>query len=307
MDEQYAGICGISESELIRDFDSELNVLAEKKNISKAEAFTEMKKRYDGYHFARESEDMYNPFSVLNTFHKRDFAYYWFATGTPTFLVGMLKDGNFDIPDLDGNIRISSADITDFRMESNNPVPLLYQSGYLTVKGYDPMFDEYILGYPNEEVKYGFVSELMPAYMPRWTGNREFSASRFVKALMKGDVEEFMTVMQAFFANIPYDLSDRTERHYQLVFYLLFTLMGQFVRTEVKSARGRADAVVKLPDAIYVFEFKMDETATAEDALKQINDRAYTIPYTADGRKLIKIGAEFSVGERRLSRWIVEN
>jgi hypothetical protein len=307
MDEMFANICGISETELIRDFEPELTALAAKEGITHNEAFIKLKKYYDGYHFAIKGEDMYNPFSVLNAFKKRNFSYYWFSTGTPTFLVKMLKDKNFELPDLENNVHISSGNIADYRVEWNNPVPILYQSGYLTIKGYDAMFDEYILGYPNEEVKYGFVNELMPMYMPHWKNGQGFSASRFVKALMKGDVEEFMTVMQAFFADIPYDLSDRTERHYQLVFYLIFTLMGQFVRTEVKSVRGRADAVVNTSDAIYVFEFKTEKNATAEDALKQIDNKGYMLPYAAEGRKLVKIGAEFSVEKRGLSRWIVEN
>jgi hypothetical protein len=308
MDEEYAAICGISETELVRDFEPELQALAAKRGLTRDEAFAEMKKRYDGYHFAKESEDVYNPFSVLNTFAKRDFANYWFQTGTPTFLVRMLQAGNFEIPDLENNIHISADSIADYRVEWNNPVPVLYQSGYLTVKDYDPMFNEYILGYPNEEVKYGFLRELLPAYLPAESCMlNDFFAGKFVRELMNGDVEGFMTDMRAFFASIPYDLSDKTERHYQLVFYLLFALMGQFVETEVKSARGRADAVVKTAGAIYVFEFKMDANATAEAALKQIDDKGYLIPYIADGRHLVKIGAEFSEEERGLSRWIVED
>jgi hypothetical protein len=135
----------------------------------------------------------------------------------------------------------------------------------------------------------------------------DFFAGKFTKYLMEGNAEKFMTSIRAFFASIPYDLSYRTERHYQFVFYLIFTLMGQFIRTEVKSARGRADAVVKTADAIYVFEFKMEKNATAEKALEQIDRKGYLIPYTADGRKLVKIGAEFSAEERTLSRWIVKS
>ncbi|MDR0574827.1 MAG: ATP-binding protein [Tannerella sp.] len=307
MDERFAGICGISETELARYFEPELQALAEKRGITRDEAFAEMKKLYDGYHFAKECEDMYNPFSVLNTFAKRDFAYYWFQTGTPTFLIKMLKEGNVDITDLENNIYISAASITDYRTEWNNPVPVLYQSGYLTIKRYDSAFDEYVLGYPNEEVKYGFINELLPIYAPQWVNSQNFSASRFVKCLLKDDVEEFMTSIRAFFASIPYDLSDRTERYYQLVFYLIFTLMGQFIRTEVKGARGRADAVVETADTIYVFEFKMEENASAEKALEQIDNKGYLIPYTADGRKLVKVGAEFSAEERILSRWIVKS
>jgi hypothetical protein len=307
MDERYSGICGISETELIRDFEPELQALAEKRGLTRDEAFAEMKKRYDGYHFAKECEDIYNPFSVLNTFAKRDFAYYWFQTGTPTFLVNMLKKSQIDIRRIDGDISMPANFITDYRSGDDNPVPILYQSGYLTIKSYDAMFDAYVLGYPNEEVKHGFLQELLPSYLPadRYLLN-DFFAGTFVKYLLKGDTEGFMTALRAFFASIPYDLSDRTERHYQMVFYLIFTLMGQFVQTEVKSARGRADAVVKTVDTIYVFEFKMEENATAEKALEQIDDKGYLIPHTADARRLVKIGAEFSAEERGLSRWVVK-
>ena len=308
MSEQFSGICGISETELIRDFEPELQALAAKRGITRDEAFAKIKKLYDGYHFAKECEDMYNPFSVLNTFADKDFAYYWFKTGTPTFLVNMLKNGQMDIRQIDDNISISAISITDYRIEDNDPVPVLYQAGYLTIKSYDAMFDAYELGYPNEEVKYGFLRELLPAYLPaeRHLLN-DFFAGKFTKYLMEGDVEKFMTAIRAFFASIPYDLSYKTERHYQLVFYLIFTLMGQFIRTEIKSARGRADAVVKTANTIYVFEFKLEKNATAEKALEQIDNKGYLIPYTADGRKLVKVGAEFSVEERTLSRWIVKS
>ncbi|MDR1645837.1 MAG: PD-(D/E)XK nuclease domain-containing protein [Tannerellaceae bacterium] len=194
--------------------------------------------------------------------------------------------------------------ITDYRTGDNNPLLILYQTGYLTIKSYDAMFDAYVLGYPNEEVKYGFSWKLLPAYLPveRYELN-DFFAGKFVKELMSGDVEGFMTDMRAFFATILYNLNDRTERHYQLLFYLLFTLMGQFVQTEVRSVRVRIDASVKNADTIYVFEFKISGNGTAEDALKQIDEKGYLIPYTANGRRIVKVGVEFSFAERGLSRW----
>jgi hypothetical protein len=249
---------------------------------------------------------MYNPFSLLNTFAKLEFANYWYQTGTPTFLVQMLKDINFDIRKMaDGQVSATAEFLTDYRVDNKDPIPVLYQSGYLTIKGYDPLFDTFFLGFPNGEVKYGFLRNLLPAYAPADSIlMNAFYAGDFIRDLMAGNVDGFMGRMQAMFASIPYDLSDRTERHYQLVFYLLFTLMGQFVQTEVKSAKGRADAVVKTSDTVFVFEFKMDTGGTAEDAMKQIEDRAYPIPYAAEGRKTVKIGAEFSAEERMPSRWI---
>jgi hypothetical protein len=303
MDEQFSGICGISEAELLRDFQPELQALADKREITRDEAFAEMKKRYDGYHFAKKSEDMYNPFSVLNTFFKRDFNYYWFQTGTPTFLVKMLKDVDFDIPTLENDVKIPAYAVMDYRVENRDPVPVLYQSGYLTIKGYDDWIQEYTLGFPNEEVKYGFFIELLMVYMPGKATQGEFYAGRFVRDLWENNIDGFMTRLQAFFAGVPYDLHNKGEKYYQTVFYMLFRLMGQFIEVEQRSAAGRADAVVTTKDTVYVFEFKLAGNATAEDALKQIDDRGYLIPYTAGGKKLVKIGVEFNAEERSLSRW----
>jgi hypothetical protein len=303
MNEAYAGICGISESELLREFEPELHALADKTGESYEDTLAEMKKRYDGYHFARNSEGMYNPFSVLNTFASMEFRDYWFKTGTPTFLVNLLRREDFDIRNLKGDVTIEARSITDYRPESNNPVPILYQSGYLTIRDYDKQFDEYVLGFPNGEVEYGFLHELLPAYAPHdMTG--DFSVGKFARDLQAGNVDAFMTRLRAFFAGIPYELNDQTERHYQTVFYLVFKLMGQFIEAEQRSAAGRADATVITADTVYVFEFKLAGSATAEDALKQIDDRGYLIPFTAGNRKTVKIGAEFNTTERTLSRWL---
>jgi Holliday junction resolvase-like predicted endonuclease len=182
----------------------------------------------------------------------------------------------------------------------------LYQSGYLTIKGYDKKFNEFTLGFPNEEVKYGFLNELLPAYVPQYVVQQNFSAAAFVRTLEAGDIDGFMNTVQAFYSSIPYDLiknEHKTERYYQFIFYLLVTLMGQFIQTEVKTATGRIDAIIKTADTIFVFEFKMAHYGTADEALAQIDTKEYLLPYTADGRKLVKIGAEFSEQERGLNRW----
>ncbi|MDR1096765.1 MAG: AAA family ATPase, partial [Tannerella sp.] len=226
MSEQYAGICGISETELIRNFEPELQALAAKKSLTRDEAFAEMKKRYDGYHFAKVSEDMYNPFSILNTFMDLDFAYYWFATGTPTFLAKALRNQNYDIRKLEDDVYIAATSIMDYRYENQDLVPLLYQSGYLTIKSYEQDEDAYILGFPNEEVKYGFLNELLPAFVLTPIATGKFSIILFLRQLKSGDIEGFMTSLKAFFAAIPYDAIEqkhRDEQYYQHVFYLLFT------------------------------------------------------------------------------------
>jgi hypothetical protein len=274
--------------------------------MSRNETLAELKKRYDGYHFAKESEGIYNPYSLLNTFTKLDFADYWYQTGTPTFLVKLIRNLAIDIGKFDNDVTIGARDIDVYRVGETSSIPILYQSGYLTIKRYDQQFDEYILGFPNEEVRYGFLNDLLPAYAPESRiRSGEFAAARFVKDLLAGKLDDCMTRLQAFFASIPYDLSAKTERDYQTIFYLLFTLMGQYTQTEVKSANGRADAVVKTSDFIYVFEFKLDKNDSAEAALAQIGDKGYLIPFTADGRKLVKIGVEFSHDGHGISRWLV--
>jgi len=309
LDENFAEICGISEPELLQNFQPEIQALSERRKITYKQAFTELKKRYDGYHFAKVSADIYNPFSVLNTFAKLDFAYYWFATGTPTFLAKALKNQNYDIRKFDDDVIIDVNSVMDYRVENKNLIPLLYQTGYLTIKKYEQEGDFFVLGFPNEEVKYGFLNELLPAFVstPIATGN--FSIIEFMQQIKNGDIDGFMNSLKAFFADIPYDAieqKNRNEQYYQHVFYLLFTLMGQFVQTEVKNNKGRADAVVKTANHIYVFEFKMDDNATAEDALAQINGKDYAIPYIADHRKTVKVGVEFSQIERGIKRWLIE-
>ncbi len=309
LETKYAGICGISETELLLNFQPEIQELAKQTKKTYDETVAELKKRYDGYRFAKKGDNMYNPFSVLHVFESMDFGYYWFKTGTPTFLVKALKNNNYDIRKFENDVTVAVNSIDDYRMNETSLEPLLYQSGYLTIKSYDAVIDSFTLGFPNEEVKYGFLNELLPAYVPQVIFDNSFSVISFIKAIRSGNVEDFMVLLKAFYASIPYDLEenrDKDEKFYQLIFYLLFTLMGQFIETEVKSATGRADAVVKTVDSIYVFEFKMDEHATANDALAQINDKGYLIPYTADNRRLVKIGVAFSIASKGLKEWIIE-
>jgi hypothetical protein len=231
-----------------------------------------------------------------------EFAYYWFETGTPTFLIEQMKQSNFDPLRFAENIAIPARAINDYRAGGDNPVPLLYQSGYLTIVGYEN--GRYILDFPNEEVRHGFFEELLPVYTYRPPGYEEFFADYFVDDLRAGNVDGFMTRMRAFFANIPYELNDQTERHYQLVFFLVVTLLGQYAQTEVHRARGRADMVVETKDTVYVFEFKLN--GTAEEALKQIDAKDYALSYETGNRKIVKIGAEFDKDTRNIERWLTE-
>ena len=201
------------------------------------------------------------------------------------------------------SVEVSAASLTDDRADINNPIPMIYQSGYLTIKDYDSEFRRYILGFPNDEVKYGFLNFVVPFYTPRSVTEMPFYIGNFVKELREGDPESFLTRMRAFFADFPYELNDKTERHYQVVLYLVFKLLGQFTEAEVRSARGRADAVVWTPHYIYLFEFKLD--GDAQVALRQIDEKGYLIPYTVDSRRVFRIGVNFDAKERNLGKWVI--
>ena len=303
MKPQYATVCGITQRELEVTFAPELNRLAEANGLTYEETLNKMTALYDGYHFCEFAEGVFNPFSVLNVFDGYKFSNYWFQTGTPTFLVELLKESEYDLRTLIDGIEASASSFTEYRVDANNPIPLIYQSGYLTIKDYDKRFGNYLLKFPNDEVRYGFMDFLVPYYTSVVDDERGFYIGKFVRELESGEVDAFLNRLQAFFADFPYELSDATERHYQVVFYLVFKLMGQFTDAEVRSARGRADAVVKTPKYIYVFEFKLN--GTAEQALQQIDEKGYLIPYQADGREVVKVGVEFSAEKRNIGRWLL--
>lgn len=299
----YTTLCGMTRAEIEAVFAPELQSLARGNGLTYEEAMDKLGRQYDGYHFNyRNWEGMFNPFSVLNTFSTGLFENAWFASGTPTFLAEMLRKTDFDLRDLDG-IEVSSASLSDDCADIHNPVPMIYQSGYLTIKKYDPQFGLYTLGFPNEEVKYGFLNFVAPFYTPVASTDTAFYIGKFVRELTSGDVEAFLERLRCFFADFPYELNTKTERHYQVVFYLVFKLMGQFTEAEVRSARGRADAVVKTADYTYVFEFKLD--GSAEAALQQIEEKGYSFPYGADGRKLVKVGVSFDAEQRNLGEWLI--
>lgn len=298
---RYSTLCGMTQTEIETTFAPELETLGSVNQLNPKETIDALARQYDGYRFSEDQiEGVFNPFSVLSSLAESKLRNYWFATGTPTFLVEILKKTRYDLRKLDG-IEVTAASLSDDRANIDNPIPMIYQSGYLTIKAYDERFRFYKLGFPNEEVKYGFLNFAMPFYTSVSENEAPFYIGKFVHELEEGDVDAFLTRMRAFFADFPYELNDKTERHYQVVFYLVFKLMGQYVDAEIRSARGRADAVVKTQDAIYVFEFKLD--GSVEDALKQIDDKGYLIPYTVDGRRLYKIGVNFDVEQRNLGEW----
>lgn len=297
----YATICGMTKAEIERDFQPELAALGAMNKLTYEQTINELTKRYDGYCFSEfQTEGIFNPFSVLNALEQKRFSSYWFATGTPTMLVDMLKKTDYDLRQLDG-IEVPAAALTDYRADYHNPVPIIYQSGYLTIKEYDPMKNFYVLGYPNAEVEYGWLNFITPYYTPLSESSAPFYIGKFWDELRAADVDAFMERLRAFFADMPYELNDKTERHYQNIFYIVFKLLGQYIDVEVRSARGRADAVVKTTDYIYIFEFKLN--GSVDEALRQIDEKGYLIPYTVDSRQLVKVGASFDKEMRNIGEW----
>ena len=258
---------------------------------------------YDGYHFREDTPGVYNPFSLINALDKKQFDAFWFATGTPTFLLRKLKEAGFDPKKFtDGSIYADAEKLSDYRTENPDPVPLLFQSGYLTIKAYDAEFDSYELGYPNNEVKYGFLKSLAPIFLHDDKAENPLDIRQFGRDIKSGSTDSLRDRFTALFARIPNPPEENVlENNFQNVVYIVFMLLGQFIHTEVHSARGRADAVVETDDYVYIFEFKRD--ATADEALAQIEEKGYAKPYTADKRTLIKVGATFDSGKRELSDW----
>ena len=303
MYDKYSAICGISSEELHTQMLPDVERLAEHLHLSVDETFERLKRKYDGYHFSKNSEDVYNPFSLIKALASGDISDYWFDSGTPTYIIKLLQKYNVGLRDLTGQ----DAGVSDFDVSPENMttvLPLLYQSGYLTIKHYDPMIDLYTLGYPNEEVRTGMVRSLAANYLTPAEGTNSSFVIKFVKAVIADDMEQALTLMRAYLAGVSYRLSNKTERDVQTIFYLVFSLLGSFIKVEEESAHGRADVVITLPSVVYVMELKFDGSADA--ALRQIDEKGYLIPYTADGKRLVKVGVNYSSEERTITEWRIE-
>lgn len=298
---QYGEICGITEAELRNNFDAEVEQLGAANNLTKAQCYERLRCEYDGYHFHPGSVGLYNPFSLLSTLAFGSFKHYWFATGTPNFLVEMLQ--RLDYP-LD---RLTTEEVDRHTMDSvdvmfHDPVPLLFQSGYLTIKGYSPEFDSYRLGFPNVEVEQGFA-QFMTAYYHSGITGHSFVIRHFVEELRQGDVEAFMRRLQAFFADGDYQLMGQLELYFQNSLLMLFKLMGFYVQAERHTSIGRMDITLQTQDYIYILELKVDRPAA--EALQQIEERGYAAPFATDPRRLYKVGVSFSSERRGIAEWLV--
>ena len=300
-DHRYFDICGISGEELLRDFGEDIQELAAANGQTFEQACDQLKTDYDGYHFCPDSPGMYNPFSILNTFAKKTYGSYWFETGTPTYLVELLKKSNYDLEEM-SHVE-TDADILDSIFTDDNPIPVIYQSGYLTIKGYDKRFGIYTLGFPNREVEEGFMNFLLPFYSAVSKTRSPFEIKRFVTDVESGDIDGFMERLQSFLADCPYELAKDIKLHYQNVLFIVFRLAGLYTKVEYHTSRGRIDLVLQTDSYVYVMEFKLD--GSAEQALQQIEEKQYALPFAKDSRKVYTIGVNFSSKTRNIDRWIV--
>ena len=280
-----------------------VSVFSDLNNLDDISMWNELKRNYDGYHFTHNSVGMYNPFSLLSAFKRREFGSYWFETGTPTYLVTLLKKHHYDLERM-AHEETDAQVLNSIDSESTNPIPVIYQSGYLTIKGYDERFGIYRLGFPNREVEEGFIRFLLPFYANVNKVDSPFEIQKFVHEVEVGDYDSFFRRLQSFFADTPYEMVRELELHYQNVLFIVFKLVGFYVKVEYHTARGRVDLVLQTDRFIYVMEFKLD--GTAEEALRQINEKRYAQPFELDSRKLFKIGVNFSAETRNIEKWIVE-
>ena len=303
MRKDYVEICGVSDQELHENLDIELHEFAETQGLSYDKLCTKLKEYYDGYHFTHNSIGIYNPFSLLNAFKYKEFGSYWFETGTPTYLVKLLKKHHYDLEQM-AHEETDAQVLNSIDSESTNPIPVIYQSGYLTIKGYDERFGIYRLGFPNREVEEGFIRFLLPFYANVNKVESPFEVQKFVREVETGDYDSFFHRLQSFFADTTYEVIRDQELHYENVLFIVFKLVGFYTKVEYHTNNGRVDLILQTDKFIYIMEFKLN--GTAEEALQQINDKRYALPFEADGRKLFKIGINFSEKTRNIEKWVVE-
>lgn len=308
---RFSTICGFTEKEVQTVFAEDIRQMADVYKISAEEMYQMIKNKYDGYHFAGGSPSVFNPFSLINAFGDQRLESYWFASGTPTFLIRQMQHFHTDITSLD-HLEVPSSAFDQPTENMEDALPLLYQTGYLTIKDYDLFTGIYTLSIPNQEVRVGYTQGLLPAYVGlRSTDVQMGFAIKFWQALRKDDINLAMQHMQAYLAGIPYvegfkkKLAEAStkEGFYEYTFYLIFSMLNVYVRTQVKVAGGRTDMVIFMPDTIYVMELKVGDIA--KNALAQINEKGYATPYLTDGRKVVKVGVRFNPEKHTVDEWVI--
>ena len=304
METEYSDICGISENDLHHYFEESISELADANQLSTDECYRKLRDMYDGYHFSEKSDGMYNPFSILSTLRSKKFKDYWFETGTPTLLVNVMKQTSFDVTTLSDRVVVSYDDLSGMQDIIHRPIPLFFQTGYLTIKDYDEEFNLYTLGFPNDEVKNGFLKFIFSYYVPVNPAEGNTTTAKLAKALRAGNPSAFMQTLEALFANTTYQIQGDSEKNFQYAMYIIMELLGEYVEAERATSNGRIDLLLQTKDYIYIVELKIDSTADA--ALQQIEEKGYAKPFVNDSRKLFKIGVNFSTKDRRIEEWKVE-
>ena len=300
MDEPYAAICGISEDEIRLQMKDDLGGLAKKLEITPEEALMKLKENYDGYHFTSPSPDIYNPFSLLNAFADGKFGSYWFGSGTPTYLINMLKKFGVEPSEI-GNNRVSVEDFDAPTERMTSIIPLLYQSGYITIKNYDEELDLYTLNIPNKEVRIGLMKSLLPHYVGSKAPETTTMVAYLSRDIRNGDMDTALRRLQTFLSTIPQCDNTKYEGHYQQVFYIIFSLLGYYVDVEVRTPRGRVDIVLRTKTTLYVMELKLDKSAG--EAMEQIDLKNYPERFALCGLPVVKVAVSFDSERCTIGDW----
>lgn len=303
-DKRYERICGISKQELTDVFKSGIEAMAEANNVDYDTMIAKLQAKYDGYHFSEGMTDMFNPFSVLNALNSQRLGSYWFSTGTPTFLMKLLRNNAIAIDHL-GSLKMDESALGDVDVMLTDPVPVLYQSGYLTIKSYDADSGLYTLDFPNQEVESGFMTHLLPFYANIMVTRVSGTIDQMRMAIVGADINRFMLIMKSFFAGYDYSVigKESLEVHYQNVIFAVCKLIGLRVRAEYHTSCGRIDMLLETTESVFIFEFKLN--LDVEDALAQIEEKDYAAQFAADSRKVYKVGVNFDSTIRGIKDWKV--
>lgn len=300
----YYDLCGMTEQEMLTCFAEAIDALAQRNRLTREECIAKLKRMYDGYHFDEGTPGIYNPFSLLNTFKSRKFGSYWFETGTPTYLVTLLRRHCYDLQEM-ARAEVTADVLNSIDAEATNPIPVIYQSGYLTIKNYKPEYGKYVLGFPNDEVEEGFVKYLAPYYLDNKVQKSAFDVEKFITDVREGQPQQFLDRLRSLFASAPYDsLTGDRENHFQNMTWVVFKMMGFYSHTEYHTSQGRIDLLVETPRYRYLMEFKLD--GTAAQALQQIKQKDYPLQFSPDDKKTYLIGANFSRKTRTIEKYVIE-
>ena len=306
MDEEYAGICGFTKEELLTQMSDSIDMLACKLSVTREEAIQQLTDHYDGYHFSWPSPDVFNPFSLLNCFSDGKLGAYWFASGTPTYLIEMMRKYDFTVTELGSEIYARNCDFDAATETMTTIIPLLYQSGYVTIKDYDPESMLYKLAIPNREIKVGLYGSLLPHYLERNTTKGNVAIAQMSVLMRRGDIDSALQLLADFLETMPYCDNTDYEGHYQQMFYVMFALLTDYrITVEQHTAKGRIDITLETKDTIYVMELKLNKTA--QEALDQINTKRYAEKFKLSGKNIVKVGMNFTVrDEVNTLEWMTE-